>query len=30
METYTGTYQSEGREPHQVSIALQKNKIVIN
>ncbi|MBA2498572.1 MAG: M48 family metallopeptidase [Chitinophagaceae bacterium] len=30
METYTGTYQSEGREPHPVSIALLNNKIEIS
>ena len=30
METYTGTYQSEGREPLQVFIAILKNKIEIN
>lgn len=29
METYTGTYQSEEREPQQVSITLLKNKIEI-
>ena len=30
METYIGTYQSEGREPQQVSITLLKNKIEIS
>src|SRR5688572_22058926 len=30
MEAYTGTYQSEGREQQQVSIAFQKNKIKIS
>ena len=30
MDGYTGTYQSEGREPLQVSIALLKNKIKIS